>query len=104
MLLFTNPEIVRPAVVDFLFTNVIYEKPLKIKRREQILNMIVSHLNSNEVPELYDWINASSGNRAYHQQILNIWDAADHKLDIKNIDVEAAWEKVSKQISRDIKR
>jgi ferric-dicitrate binding protein FerR (iron transport regulator) len=71
---------------------------------EEILILIIKDLeylaDKEEKIKLEAWINATESNKQYYLQVMNIWDASDYKIDIRNINTEQALEKVINKISK----
>lgn len=66
--------------------------------KEDILILIARNLagfaDSGETVKLIDWIGSSPENKQYFEQIRNIWEASDKKLNPEDIDINKAWSKV----------
>lgn len=71
--------------------------------QERILTLIAKNLDgiadSDELFQLNVWIESSAENRKYYEEVKNIWDASDDKLDYINIDEQKAFEKIIKRIN-----
>ncbi len=71
---------------------------MKFEELDDVLASIVRTLDgvadSEEIAELNAWIGKSPVNRQYFEQLRNIWDATDGKIDLEKIDVSLAFDKV----------
>ena len=69
---------------------------------EDIIRLITVYLtetaSEEEVVRLLDWISLSSENKAYFDQLRNIWEASDRKLDFSTISTDKALAHVMSQI------
>ena len=66
--------------------------------KEDILILIARNLagfaDSGETVKLIDWIGSSPENKQYFEQIRNIWEASDKKLNPEDIDINKSWSTV----------
>ena len=69
-----------------------------IENQDDILVMIARNLaclaDSIEKDQLKEWIESSTDNKQYFEQVRNIWDATDKKINPEKINTTAAIEKV----------
>ena len=69
-----------------------------IENQDDILVLIARNLaglaDSIETDQLKEWIESSADNKQYFDQVKNIWDATDKKIDPGKINTTAALEKV----------
>jgi ferric-dicitrate binding protein FerR (iron transport regulator) len=69
---------------------------------EDISVLIVRNLeglaDSNEISQLVLWIESSEENRRYYENVKNIWDNSDRKINIDNIDSARALKNVYHRI------
>lgn len=72
------------------------------EKLDEVLGLITRNLegraDGEEIARLKEWINHSEQNRQYYWQVMNIWDASDHFVDIDNIDPVQSLEKVFNRI------
>src|SRR4030043_800078 len=65
--------------------------------------LITSYLTGEASPiqiiELQKWLGASKDNLLYFQQLKNIWDNSEHNTDEKMIDVDKAFNMISKRVT-----
>ena len=58
--------------------------------QENILTLIAKNLNGiadlEEVFQLNVWLESSDENRKYYEQVKNIWDVSDNRMDYADID------------------
>lgn len=75
---------------------------MESNQQERILTFIAKSLNgiadSDELFQLNVWIESSAENRKYYEEVKNIWDASDDRMDYANIDESGAYEKVMRRI------
>jgi len=75
---------------------------MDIKQKEDILALIARNLaglaDSDETAQLKEWIQRSDENKQYFEQIRNIWEASDKKINPDDIDLNKSWEKVLSRI------
>jgi len=74
-----------------------------IENQDDILVLIARNLaglaDSIEMDQLKEWIESSADNNKYFEQVRNIWDATDKKIDPGIINLTAAREKVLGRIA-----
>lgn len=62
--------------------------------QENILSLIAKNLNDTadleEVFQLNIWLESSEENRKYYEQVKNIWDVSDNRMNYANIDESKA--------------
>jgi ferric-dicitrate binding protein FerR (iron transport regulator) len=72
-----------------------------ISQEEHILDLIIRYLECRaareEISELSEWIKYSEANKAYYEQVINIWDASSKNIDVKKINPSRAWKEVNKK-------
>ena len=75
-----------------------------IEHNNDILSLIVRNLSGIadqiESDELKKWIENSANNKQYFDEIRNIWDASDNKIDPTMINTIKALKKVRSNIVR----
>ncbi|HPM04042.1 MAG TPA: hypothetical protein PK816_17915, partial [Candidatus Cloacimonadota bacterium] len=73
-----------------------------IENQDDILVIIARNLagqaDSIEKDQLKEWIESSADNKQYFEQVKNIWDATDKKIDPGKINTTAALKKVIDRI------
>ena len=66
--------------------------------KKDIITLIARNLaglaNSTETVRLKEWVASSPENKQYFEQIRNIWEASDKKINPDEIDINEAWKKV----------
>lgn len=72
--------------------------------QENILTLIAKNLNGvaelDEVFQLNVWIESSEENRKYYDQIKNIWDASENRIEYANLDESKALKNTLKRIKQ----
>jgi transmembrane sensor len=75
-----------------------------VKYQDDILALIARNLaglaDHDESAQLNVWIESSSDNTQYFEQVRNIWEASDKNMDSKKIDTPEALKKVLGRISK----
>jgi len=75
-------------------------KTIEQENREiLIIRYLTGETSPDEIIELQKWLGSSRGNLLYFQQLKNIWDNSEHKMDEKMIDVEKAFNMINKRIT-----
>lgn len=73
-----------------------------IKNQDDILALIARNLaglsDSHETVTLKEWVECSEGNRLFFEQVCNIWDLSDKKIDPTRINIEEALKKVQSRV------
>jgi transmembrane sensor len=76
---------------------------MQVKQHEIILGLIARNLagqaDSDEKARLYEWIGKSESNRHYFEQLRNIWNESEKKIDPFSINTRLALGKVLDRIS-----
>lgn len=72
--------------------------------QENILTLIAKNLNGiadlEEVFQLNVWLESSDENRKYYEQVKNIWDVSDNRMDYADIDESKALKNTLKRIKQ----
>ena len=75
---------------------------MKTEQHEDVLILIVRNLagisDSDEIVRLNKWLDMSSLNKQYYQQVRNIWNTSDRSFDPGKINSSLAFEKVLKRL------
>lgn len=70
--------------------------------QERILTLIAKNLegiaDSDELFQLNVWIESSVENRKYYDEVKNIWDASDDRMDYNKIDETKSYDKIISRI------
>lgn len=78
------------------------------KQQNDMLSLIARNLagntDSDENAKLNEWFGRSESNRKYFEQIINIWDASEKKIDPEQINTSEALKQVINRISEDSQR
>ena len=71
----------------------------KGNREVLITRYLTGEVSPDEIVELQKWLGASKDNLLYFQQLKNVWDNSEHKMDEKMIDVEKAFNMINKIVT-----
>ena len=75
---------------------------MEIKHQEDIITLIAKNLaglaNESEIVRLSEGLENSTANRQYFEQVKNIWDVSDKKIDPHKINTAVAVEKILTRI------
>lgn len=75
---------------------------MKIEHQDDVLVLIVRNISgvadSEERNTLKEWIGKSYRNKQYFEQVRNIWDISDRRIDVGSIDTSSAFKKVHKRL------
>jgi transmembrane sensor len=73
--------------------------PIDKKNQDVLIARYLSgDVSQDEIIELHGWLLSAKDNLLYFQQLKNIWDSAEHEIDVKKIDADKAFNLIRKRV------